>query len=356
MAAQTSFFPNSLRRPPLKGETAINAIAKLDMGCTGFYLSNSADKVLLMSARHCTKYQPKEWCKAGGKATDQADGTTRTCKDTVFFDGKSDIVIYEFSGAKINSNDTFALSNFHPKIDTRVMTYGYPVDSFAQKGLNIVENCWIVDFAPKNTVDSRKHYLSDSHFSHNCTTFGGNSGGPMVIEGTYIVVGIPALYIELTNKTSKLSLEQLQTDPFQKESLGEASFMFTFVSQNEAELRRLKIKLVKESDISFNPPWSMAVLFPGVYQNQASYPGYEVRVHTFYNSGIKLAKIHLEWIKSIDQTVYSNAFYNCATEFNCTNLPSGTKINLIPAERKNFNIEPPGQLGQMPSRIKLTLK
>jgi hypothetical protein len=44
----------------------------------------------------------------------------------------------------------------------------------------------------------------DQTFRHSCSTFGGNSGGPMLVEGTRIVVGVPDEYSESSSPDSPL--------------------------------------------------------------------------------------------------------------------------------------------------------
>ena len=56
--------------------------------------------------------------------------------------------------------------------------------------LTVTENCWVIDGdEPSPHAD-----LLDRSALHNCSTYGGNSGGPMIAEGTRIAVGLPFTY------------------------------------------------------------------------------------------------------------------------------------------------------------------
>lgn len=57
--------------------------------------------------------------------------------------------------------------------------------------LTTTENCWTLG----GTVKSPHNNILDVSQYHNCTTYGGNSGGPMYIEGTRVVIGLPFTYI-----------------------------------------------------------------------------------------------------------------------------------------------------------------
>ncbi|MCI5127689.1 MAG: hypothetical protein D3907_04135, partial [Candidatus Electrothrix sp. AUS3] len=74
---------------------------------------------------------------------------------------------------------------------------GYPSDPYATGGIMITENCWVQSSSVRNPYRGTSYWdngMQDEVFTHNCTTYGGNSGGPMIGEGTNVVFGMPYAY------------------------------------------------------------------------------------------------------------------------------------------------------------------
>lgn len=190
-----NFFENSRRREATNVEKA--RVVRLPMGCTGFYVENSQRKTVVATARHCVDYNATDWCKKLGEMTDAVSGTKGTCKAIVAGDGLHDIFLFESTLPLPNSMKTFRLAGFAPPARTRLTMTGYPADKYATGGVMTSENCWIlrdlVDSPHKESADGAKGAL-DKSYTHNCSTYGGNSGGPMFIESTDIVVGQPFTY------------------------------------------------------------------------------------------------------------------------------------------------------------------
>jgi hypothetical protein len=73
---------------------------------------------------------------------------------------------------------------------------GYPADEdpqTARRGkLTTTENCWVLKSSVPSLYDDP--HLADHSSLHNCTTYGGNSGGPMYIEGSLDAIGLPFTY------------------------------------------------------------------------------------------------------------------------------------------------------------------
>jgi len=88
-----------------------------------------------------------------------------------------------------------------PPARTRLVMVGYPADddpsTARRRMLTVTENCWTAGGAVVSPYFNSKEYPGSNDWSqhHNCTTYGGNSGGPMYSEGTRLVVGLPFTYI-----------------------------------------------------------------------------------------------------------------------------------------------------------------
>ena len=64
---------------------------------------------------------------------------------------------------------------------------GYPADQYRRAKLTTTENCWILQ---ADTASPHSRHV-DRSARHNCTTYGGNSGGPMIAEGSDIALSLP---------------------------------------------------------------------------------------------------------------------------------------------------------------------
>lgn len=187
------FFENSTRRDPSADEA--NAIVRLK-GCTGFFVANDQDRLFVMTARHCfgRPYEeaPQRWCDSDlGTVTDANSGAVGKCHRVVAATEKYDLTLLEFKFAEdFRPAATLRLASFVPALETQLHMVGYPADKFRESKLTLTENCWIVD----KSANSPHQDLVDLSGRHNCTTYGGNSGGPMIKVGTDIAVGEPFTY------------------------------------------------------------------------------------------------------------------------------------------------------------------
>lgn len=183
------FFENSRRREATDAETAgIGAIET----CTGFFLANQSGKAFFMTAQHCVNYDMQAWCDDGGFLFNSDGSGPRRCVRVVAGDDHHDPVIIEVSGSQ--PEGASRLAGFGAADGTRLKMLGYPTDGFAPVGLTVTENCWIVNEVASNPFVGTEAFdkgMQDDVYGHNCSVFGGNSGGPMKIEGSDIVVGQP---------------------------------------------------------------------------------------------------------------------------------------------------------------------
>ncbi|MBY0370712.1 serine protease [bacterium] len=181
------FFSNSTRRDPTEAES--QAIAKVP-GCTAFHVSNTSGKHLLITARHCFGYQATNWCKTG--EFKKIDGETGKCLRLVAGDRQHDIALFE-AGFQNPARATYSLAAQPAAVGTRLQMIGYPADVYRKGALTLTENCWVLKTGVQSPHSRKGIY--DISSLHNCTTYGGNSGGPMIEEGTQVAIGLPFTYM-----------------------------------------------------------------------------------------------------------------------------------------------------------------
>jgi len=182
------FFENSKRRAATESEARY--VARVD-GCTAYFVENRAGKTILGSARHCFKYNIQSWCENGGRVRDNF-GNSGECTRIIAADAKLDIAFFEASLQPPAPGDTLRLASYTPKLETQLRMIGYPADRMNVAKLNVTESCWVIRASTRSPHgDSR---LGDLSSMHNCSTYGGNSGGPMIPVGTRDVIGLPFTY------------------------------------------------------------------------------------------------------------------------------------------------------------------
>jgi hypothetical protein len=185
------FFENATRRDPNDTEKA--SVVRLD-GCTGYFIKNDTGKIFVGSARHCVKNTATKWCDDKGVVYTPGWSRVGTCKRVVGSRSDRDIVIFEIDRDP-NFNDpivTYRLAAYTPPKFTRLRMIGFPGDKHRNGALTVTEDCWIL----RAPVES-PHYdgnWKDWSAKHNCSTYGGNSGGPMIKAGTSDVIGLPFTY------------------------------------------------------------------------------------------------------------------------------------------------------------------
>ncbi len=181
-----SFFAQSKRRDANQTETDQVVRAA---GCTAFFVENTAGKTFLATARHCFGLAATAWCRAGNQFTDN-DGNKGACVRMAVGDTQHDIVIFE-ADFKYSPRETIRLSAKVPADDVALKMIGYPCDKYRNCKLTTTEQCWILKTGLASPHSSA---MGDQSGLHNCTTYGGNSGGPMLLDRTNIAVGLPFTY------------------------------------------------------------------------------------------------------------------------------------------------------------------
>lgn len=187
-----NLFQNSLRRDAFPAEAS--HVVSLDTGCTGFFIENTSGKVLVGTATHCMHYKMDDWCQAG-KFKDN-DGHTGQCDKIEVTDPESDLVIFsakDFDAQAITK--PLRLAAYQAQSHDSLIMIGYPGDENKRGRLTVTEHCWVLQNHLPSPYPAEMPQLHDVTFTHNCSTYGGNSGGPMILRGTYDVVGEPYTYI-----------------------------------------------------------------------------------------------------------------------------------------------------------------
>ena len=197
-----NFFENSRRRLATADE--LKPLARVG-GCAGFFVHNNQNKNIVGTARHCVNYKMTDWCENNG-AISAADGTdSGHCKRIVAGDSLHDIVLVETDMRPRDAASTLVLAGYMPAKNIRLKMIGFPVDPYASGGLRayVSENCWVnrerfasaSSITTDGTPDEEANALVQSLAGHNCSTYGGDSGGPMLKEGTRQIVGEPFSYV-----------------------------------------------------------------------------------------------------------------------------------------------------------------
>jgi hypothetical protein len=194
-------------------------------GCTGFLVANSLNKTIMGTARHCFGYNVKSWCDNGGSVTHFVSGQKSKCIKVAVGsqDGSRghDIILLEMEEIKRNTNFDFNLSTKVPSLNEEIYMLGFPaVSIFGDEGrgqLIRTFNCIVnSDGAVANWYARHGHV--GRNFTHNCGTYGGNSGGPMIIDGTRTVIGLPYRYKRSSSPQNPLEssskIEGLLTSDF----------------------------------------------------------------------------------------------------------------------------------------------
>ncbi len=212
-------------------------VVRLEMGCTAFLIKNSKSDLLAITARHCMSYQINEWCDGNGHAgkgvLQNADQKLiGVCKEVLAASSNRDFAMFRFAWAT-TPEATEAESKLRPlrlalftsKKFTRLKMIGFPADMTRQGKLSVTENCWTLDEVKLSREATWGQKNRDLAQSHNCSTWGGNSGGPMLIDGTDIVVSLPDAYtpdnpVPLPPSTLEKSF-MIQTGDFLRQNLSQ---------------------------------------------------------------------------------------------------------------------------------------
>ena len=226
------FFENSLRGDATQEEANWTAKVK---GCAAFFLETDNGSVMMASARHCFSYSITNWCNRDGRIT-RNDGAVGYCKSIIAADSEYDIAVFEadFDSAP-NPENRLKLASFWPPLYSKLLMVGYPADKFRQAKLTTTRECWVLleDTASPHSSSN----LKDRSGLHNCTTYGGNSGGPMVLENTNVALALPFTYAPGN---------YVLRDPWNLSTASHLAKMSGFVARNRAKLEQAGISIADE--------------------------------------------------------------------------------------------------------------
>lgn len=237
----TNFFENSARRDLTEEEEKIivRAVKKgRTGGCTGFFVANTKDKFLLATARHCYNYKINEACSSdqirvlpSGKMHGRFVGS---CQKVAVASEKDDIAIVELNILDTNEQPAsqellqevkqfytrLNLAAYEAPVWFRLKMLGYPSDEGRKSQATVSENCWMMPENSKIAVQAIPEADRDQRFKdwqrnrpqdteeqrqinaklkmklrkYNCSVYGGNSGGPILMSNTLDFIGMPRTY------------------------------------------------------------------------------------------------------------------------------------------------------------------
>ena len=226
------FFSSSKRRDA--GSAERQMVAKVG-GCAAFFLESSSKGIYMASARHCFKKSITTWCNGGGAIVGN-NGEAGRCKRIIAADYGHDIAVFEADFGSVRPAMTaLKLSTGAPAAGTPLKMIGYPGDPWRKGALTVTESCT----AEGRVYRSPHRDLLDLSMRHNCSTYGGNSGGPMLRAGTNEVIGLPFTYRKLGSATG-----YDVKHPYAFEgSLAYLALMSDFVGKNAAALAAAGISM-----------------------------------------------------------------------------------------------------------------
>jgi hypothetical protein len=241
--ASYNFFENSERRD-LSGQEQRFILRAVKpgqaIGCTAFLIENNQDRILVGTARHCYNWKITEACNEDQIRITTDEGFSANvvgrCTQVIASSVLHDVAVIEIElrnrlGFRATRNQRrqfedfyipLRLADFSPTLGDRLQMYGYPADDARRARGTISENCWVLDPTGSMAADSLdmdnldprfqryldrtrsqtpnaqvtyfREALRQNIFGHNCSVYGGNSGGPIVLEDTTTVVGLPITY------------------------------------------------------------------------------------------------------------------------------------------------------------------
>lgn len=189
--------------------------------CAASWIASERYSDLFQSANHCTRYQPYAACSRIQihlpEAANQGKLTNSTrigrCKEIKFASDNSDYLFFRITVDRpqlLNGMQQLYWSSTTPAVNTPLVSYGFPSDSERSRRATRTANCEVLK---TDSVETWSDYLeerfngnipsdwqeasqrTDPRFEHNCSTYSGNSGGPLVIANSRIIVGMPSDYL-----------------------------------------------------------------------------------------------------------------------------------------------------------------
>jgi hypothetical protein len=234
-----NFFLNSQRRDPTPVEQGLFLRAVKSgrqSGCTAFLVENTQKRHFIATQRHCYDWNISEACRNDQirilPESSLVSGVHGRCVGVVASSVEQDVAIIEIElknslgfnasqrqrNAFVNNHRPLRLADFEPEVGDRLKMFGYPADRERRGNPTVSENCWVlppdaksvwfaldhdnlepafqryVDGARNRPANPNNALLRQTRRPFNCSVYGGNSGGPIVLEGTRTVIGLPVSY------------------------------------------------------------------------------------------------------------------------------------------------------------------
>ena len=213
---------------PEQKQTYLDSLDGKTPTCGAFFVANSSGKFFIGSARHCLYFYEKELCARNFTIRSFATGDTGHCTRIVVDDQKSDFFIFEaeFDDPKSTSagTESLVLALFIKNGKEELDVFGFPGDNERNSRPTKSSNCSLVptsedldysravwNFQSKSSqlenttvTDANSDHFNAAHLliwqnvvplRHNCSVYGGNSGGPVVIKNSRVFVGLPFTYV-----------------------------------------------------------------------------------------------------------------------------------------------------------------
>lgn len=191
--------------------------------CTGFFVKNRENKAYIATARHCARYQLTRACEEGRLTFKTAySNAAGRCKKVIVEVSDLDMALVEAEFPSWNNVQRavrfLQLSEQAPQLNTQLKMVGFPGDPERNGQFTVTENCWITDGRmvelsdypiadqeanrtwrerrpPNPEVTALANQIRGRYAAfNNCSVYGGNSGGPIMIHGTSIALGMPTAY------------------------------------------------------------------------------------------------------------------------------------------------------------------
>jgi hypothetical protein len=231
--AEANFFANSKRRDADPKSAQARSLVRVWCGDhkkpdTGFFVKNAHDEYFIATAQHCASYHFSEYCAAGKIKIETQAGTFKgQCIKPLAMTPEQDAVVFAVdirggaSRSDVLSQITFlTLSTENPGLNTPLNLIGYPLDHVRRGRMTLSDHCWINNGPPADSFYLKKENdlwmkkPSDPAFTkqteyiraheillgYNCSVYGGNSGGPVIVAGTTHVIGMPAEYTPYSDR------------------------------------------------------------------------------------------------------------------------------------------------------------
>lgn len=227
-------FTGDKRRDPTDEE--LSYVLKTESRCTAFWVKNDTRSYLVAVARHCYDFKLTDACDKKTQFYSATGDLVAQCKRLIAARVDRDIAIVE---VEIKKNDharrTLSLASKTPPGNTPLKMIGFPTDS-ERKGMpTTTEGCFTRGHEPFVVRPSEPAMLDEGTY-HNCSTWGGNSGGPMILDGTSVVLGMPFTYSREHGPDKKLDSKSMDGS-----SLAKIALMTQFVREHSEVLTNFKV-------------------------------------------------------------------------------------------------------------------